>query len=77
MPGWGLPFLIALGARMLLFSFDVNGERAYVMTWAICAAAFVLVTPTELLVTRWMPDAWKEAFVKTFHVRRIYRNYGP
>lgn len=51
--------------------------RAYAATWAICAAAFLLLASSELFVTRWMPDAWKEAIVKALHIRRVYRNYGP
>jgi hypothetical protein len=52
-------------------------KRGFVMVWAISAALFLLISSTELFISRWMPQSWKEAAAKTLHVRRVYRNYGP
>jgi hypothetical protein len=52
-------------------------KRGYVMAWTMSAAVFLVISSTELFISRWMPQSWKEAAAKTFHVRRVYRNYGP
>jgi hypothetical protein len=52
-------------------------RRGYATAWTTCAAVFLLIASSELFITRWMPESWKEAAAKTLHVRRVYRNYGP
>ena len=45
--------------------------------WLGCALTFAVISGGELFVSRLMPDAWRQTLVKTFHIRRVYRNYGP
>jgi hypothetical protein len=52
-------------------------RRALLWIWVICALAFAVAAGGELFVSRLMPDAWRQSLVKTLHIRRVYRNYGP
>jgi hypothetical protein len=47
------------------------------LLWLGCALTFGVIAGGELFVSRLMPDAWRQTLVKTFHIRRVYRNYGP
>jgi hypothetical protein len=56
---------------------DPAERRAVLWLWVAGALFFAVAVGVELFVSRWMPDSWRQTLVKTFHVRRVYRNYGP
>jgi hypothetical protein len=80
--GWAMLLIALVRALSILlrrrsFIQGYVSTREYVRLWAFCGVMFLAVTSAELFVTRWMPDSWKDTFVKALNVRRIYRNYGP
>jgi hypothetical protein len=56
---------------------DPAFRRMLFWVWAICALAFVVLAGGELFVGRLMPQVWRQALAQTFHIRRVYREYGP
>jgi hypothetical protein len=64
-------------AAALEIARDLAERRAVLWLWVACALFFAAAVGAEQFVSRWMPDSWRETLVKTFHVRRVYRNYGP
>jgi hypothetical protein len=52
-------------------------KRVIRWLWIGCALFFVIMSGSELFVSRLMPDSWRQHLVVALHIRRVYRNYGP
>jgi hypothetical protein len=79
--GWVM-MLIALIRSVLILSRGHTfrpasvSRRAYAALWAFFVSIFVVLIVAVFVVDH-MPQTWRDALVKSLHIRRVYRNYGP